>query len=207
MRFHQVQALIVASLAVLAYGSATTNLAPIEGYEIIIPEWEFQDDISPRTEKVVLNGTVQEVLADLRSYDSLYAQVLGSESGSTTTSSALEEPNKFDLSHVVCHKFPLGSVPVVKEGINDLKRIRHRRAKLEVGRGKCALMSCEFKTAIWWCNDDDNPKTMRTFDGIAQGAEKVLQTCAKRNSPNVLRSSGQAFDKMKWSVVVRGENC
>ncbi|EXF83911.1 hypothetical protein CFIO01_03934 [Colletotrichum fioriniae PJ7] len=102
MRFHQIQPFIIASLAASAYGSAITDRSPIEGYELVIPEWEFLDDISPRAEKVVLNGTVQEVLADLRSYKSL--------------------------------------------------------------------------TAIWWCNDDDKPKTMRTFDGIAQGAEKVLES-------------------------------
>ncbi|KAG6053608.1 hypothetical protein E4U33_000172 [Claviceps sp. LM78 group G4] len=65
--------------------------------------------------------------------------------------------------------------------------------------------NCSDDSAIFWCNDTDQPKILDSFSDIALGAEIVAYQCGMNGYD--LTVSGQAFLFGDYSVIVGQSNC
>ncbi|OHF03062.1 hypothetical protein CORC01_01820 [Colletotrichum orchidophilum] len=203
MRFHHLQTLIAASLAVSAYGSIIPDEAPAKGYEVFIPEWELE--LTPGGEKAFLNGTVQEVFDEIHHMNPLYSKAFGLDLYPTTPPSAKEKRADFSDARVICQNFPAGSVSAGYDVIRYLRAFPGKPIN-DAGPGTCGRVSCSWGTAIWWCNDDNKLKTLNSFGSIADGADKVWGMCTDRNS-HYDKASGQAFHDTNCNVIIRNADC
>ncbi|KAK3954333.1 hypothetical protein QBC32DRAFT_207943 [Pseudoneurospora amorphoporcata] len=102
----------------------------------------------------------------------------------------------------------------VWEGIYHLRKVQ---GKPTSGRGpaNCGRVSCSWKTAIYWCND--NPKVenqLDSYDDIAWAAEQVSSKCSyagtgeNTGTPAMTNNKGgylkgAVYMKGLWSVIVR----
>lgn len=126
--------------------------APIPGYSIFIPEWEVE--VTPGGEKVLLNGTVEEVYHELvklnPNYDVDFADQFAERKRD------LAKRDLFPQDRVGCNPGPnnwdLCRLGAIEEGIDYLKGLSgHPRNG--GGPGACGRVSCSYNAAIYWCND------------------------------------------------------
>ncbi|KAK4167428.1 hypothetical protein QBC43DRAFT_141811 [Cladorrhinum sp. PSN259] len=64
------------------------------------------------------------------------------------------------------------------EGIEYLRKVRG----VPRFRHGCDRMSCSWGAAVYWCNADDNVKTLDSWHNIADGALDILNTCGGTSS-------------------------
>ena len=107
-------------------------------------------ETSPGGATVVLNGTAQEVHAQLLqinpNYDAEFAAV-------TAKRAAPEPVSTFrKRDHTICDNFPQCSRGRIGEGIDYLRGVAGRPGN-GPGPGNCGRVSCSYNSAIWWCND------------------------------------------------------
>lgn len=136
------------------------------GYEAEVASWEFQ--VMPGGPPVVLNGTVEEVHAELLrlnpNWDSDFPQRVARSQDQDWT---LEKRTDFSMANTLCdatwgsaHDGP------ISEGIERLERIGGV-PRLGPGPGKCSRVSCSWDSAIWWCNDVGPPLSLCMHVGAA----------------------------------------
>ncbi|KAL2854258.1 hypothetical protein BJY01DRAFT_232004 [Aspergillus pseudoustus] len=108
---------------------ASTLKAPIPGYGFEDFTWEMET--TPGGPTVLLNGTVQEIYAELLkinpSYDGDFAETLAA---------------------AITRR--------IREGITYLRSVSGRPTN-GPGPGNCGRVSCPYNSAIWWCNDGRLP--------------------------------------------------
>ncbi|KJK81277.1 hypothetical protein H634G_03296 [Metarhizium anisopliae BRIP 53293] len=183
------------SLTLLLSAVAATGVlsaeAPIPGYGVEVLQWDIEVAVG-RTE--VLNGTVQEV----------YAQALQINPKFTLTNAAeaRDVHQKQKRSSVQCGNWPLADKGRIQEGINYL-RGAPAAPRNGPGPGNCGRVSCSYNSAIWWCNDNTTPKTLDSWNWVADSAQHIVNTCA----PAAARVSGQNFESGNWNTIVRGDSC
>ncbi|POR35430.1 Uncharacterized protein TPAR_04375 [Tolypocladium paradoxum] len=76
------------------------------------------------------------------------------------------------------------------------------------GPGNCGRASCSYQSAVWKCNNNASAKTLGRFNDVADGAQYVNKKCVcEVRDPywpkfNAM-SSGQAFHRDNWNVIIR----
>ncbi|PHH88399.1 hypothetical protein CDD83_7596 [Cordyceps sp. RAO-2017] len=180
--------------------------APIDGYEVFIPQWEVEVAPGGRTTK--LNGTVQQVYRELLlmnpRYDEDFAVRKPARSAANATSST--QGTDWNLGSSICGRWQPTSVQHVREGIGYLRKVRGQPGS-EPGPSRCGRVSCAYNSAIWWCNDDERPKSLSAFEDIANGAQLLVTRCVEWMNPPPSEFGGQAFHPSRWNVIIRGDSC
>ncbi|KAF4447181.1 general amidase [Fusarium austroafricanum] len=171
--------------------------APIEGYGVVVPEWEVK--ITPSGPKTVLSGTVEEVHEELLQLNPDYYEEFITNS---TASELSERDSGFDLvrrtdfSDAEYHcggRWKKCKTWAVDDGIYYLRRVKGKpKNGPEPGN----------------CGRNAKSKELNSFGSIADGAAFIRKKCyiPDRGPPfpgQVNRLSGQAFHHTRWSVIVR----
>ncbi|WXC44252.1 hypothetical protein QX201_003989 [Fusarium graminearum] len=206
-------ALLAAAPLICNTAQAADLDAPIEGYGVVVPEWEVE--ITPGGPTTVLNGTIEEVHDELLQlnpdWDEEYAGN-STDSELTERDSGFELFGRTDFSDAEYHcggRWPKCRTTFVNQGISYLRRTKGKPTN-GPGPGNCGRVSCSFNSAIWWCNDNASSKTLNGFGSIADGAEYINDKCTRWGWQNGgYRSfvSGQVFHSTKWNVIVRKDKC
>ncbi|RAK78812.1 uncharacterized protein BO72DRAFT_457416 [Aspergillus fijiensis CBS 313.89] len=179
--------------------------APLPGYGVEEFSWEMET--SPGGPTVILSGTVQEIYAELikinPTYDGDFAELAANNTLAaenhvdTSSSSSLHKRND-----VTCNNYPQAIRRRIEEGISYLRGVSGQ-PRNGPGPGNCGRVSCSYNSAIWWCNDNTAPKTLPSFNNIADGAQVVINQC----DPTGVYVSGEENHADKWRALVRSNAC
>ncbi|KAJ6441332.1 AMSH-like protease sst2 [Purpureocillium lavendulum] len=186
------------SLALVAFAL----VAPLDGYAVVELSGEYQ--VSPGGPPVVLNGTVQEVHAQLLklnpNWDADFPR--DAKPGASTPA----KRNIWAGADVSCeNRWGAVRPDVIKDGIKYLRESVKGKPQMGAGPGVCARVSCDVAAGIWWCNDDRAPKTLDSFADIGDGAARAQEVCAtddEKDDDLVDWWAGQAFHRTNWNVIV-----
>ncbi|KAI1803054.1 hypothetical protein F4811DRAFT_572357 [Daldinia bambusicola] len=90
----------------------------------------------------------------------------------------------------------------IEEGIEYLKNIK---GICRVGPGPrvCTRISCSYKSAISWCNDNDHDITIDCALWSLY-AQDILDACQTHDASNRVR--GQQFNDENWNILVGFDN-
>ncbi|TDZ27812.1 hypothetical protein C8035_v008589 [Colletotrichum spinosum] len=207
-----IAALVVEALSPFPPDSAIRQL----NYEIFVPEWEVK--ACPDGESMILRGTVEDVLMELRQINPNFDRDFGIDpNGAPDFSDFTPKPASGNVTIRGNNIFDNGGGKVYcgqrdnsgcykKEIAKGAYRLHFVPGTPYNGVGKyaCGRVSCSFNSAIWWCNDDNKPKKLSTFGHIADGADRVLSSCASSSNQFVI---GQARHKDKWRVLIEFSKC
>ncbi|KAF6797000.1 hypothetical protein CMUS01_15820, partial [Colletotrichum musicola] len=111
MQLTALSLLSFAAVAIQAAAIMTTRDAPLKGYNVFVPQWEFE--VAPG-EKVVLNGTIEEVRNQLAEINPEYRassslNVTNPQQAMQLYQASAHPGNIFEGSTVYCHGFVLGN--------------------------------------------------------------------------------------------------
>ncbi|KAJ0423209.1 hypothetical protein BJY00DRAFT_310337 [Aspergillus carlsbadensis] len=194
---------IILPLLAATWPLVSANPDAPEGYGVDTIEWDVQ--VTPNGEFVTLNGTLEDVHAELLELNPRWDEEFLTDENE---GNPLAKRTDFYGSKTVCGKF--GSSARFKPIQNGIKYLRGVSGHPRAGPGpaKCARVSCSYNSAIWWCNDSKSSKTLNSFGSIADGAAYVLSHCTV-SGPGISNPSvnGQVFHKTNWNVYVRGASC
>ncbi|KAI1661838.1 hypothetical protein F4813DRAFT_398363 [Daldinia decipiens] len=91
----------------------------------------------------------------------------------------------------------------IEEGIDYLKGIKGR-CHMGPGPRVCTRISCSYKSAIWWCNDNDHDIYM-DCSLWSQYAQDIVDACQTHDASARVR--GQKFNnEQNWNVMVGFDN-
>ena len=123
-----------------------------------------------------MTGTIEEIYSQLTkinpSFDADFATV---EESNNIQGSNLEKrsgiicgpgPNNWDKADWI----------VILEGIRYLRKVNGQPTN-GPGPGACGRVSCSYKSAIWWCNDNSFTFSLPSFGTIADCAQAVGDSC------------------------------
>ncbi|KAJ4205006.1 hypothetical protein NW759_014672 [Fusarium solani] len=199
------------------FSNADRLEAPIEGYGVVVPEWEVE--VTPGGPTTVLNGTIEEVHNELLQlnpdWDEEYIGNSTADAGEINERDAgfrlLARTDFSDAAYRCGGRWPKCRTTFISQGIYYLRSVKGK-PRNGPGPGNCGRVSCSFNSAIWWCNDNAKPKTLNSFGSIADGAAFIVKKCyiPDRGPPvpgkwNMI--SGQAFHHTNWNVIVRKDKC
>ncbi|KAH7349739.1 hypothetical protein B0T11DRAFT_332784 [Plectosphaerella cucumerina] len=176
---------------------------PLQGRDIFTPEWEVE--VKPGGDTVVLNGTIQEVHAQLLDLnpnwdtdfkdDDLDKREADFGDWADDTAGLDKRANFNGASYNCWGRWGAVSREHIQSGINYLRRVRGK-PRAGAGPSKCGRVSCSYNSAIYWCNDSNKPKTLNSFGSIADGAQYIMGKC---KSVAILlvkpKTGGQAFTR------------
>ncbi|KAK2608901.1 hypothetical protein QQS21_002614 [Conoideocrella luteorostrata] len=96
----------------------------------------------------------------------------------------------------------------VMNGIDHLRSVSGKPGS-RAGPKMCGRVSCSYDSAIWWCNDNEHEIELRSYGLIADAAEAIRQKCYTLNTDGDWFTTGQAFMRGNWNVIVRRDvdNC
>ncbi|KAJ0423208.1 hypothetical protein BJY00DRAFT_321902 [Aspergillus carlsbadensis] len=207
-------ALCVSTFQGLVLASPTPS--PEDGYELFTPSWDVQ--VTPGGELVTLNGTIEEVHAELLrlnpNWDEDFPEAEEAEDADELTERdfdfdsdlTLEKRTDFTGSKYNCFgSWGLAKSIAINQGITYLRKV-NGNPRAAAGPGRCARVSCSYNSGIHWCNDSRSPKTLNSFGSIADGAKYIVAKC-KRGSGVSAYTAGQVFHKTNWNVIVREDKC
>ncbi|KAF9881493.1 hypothetical protein CkaCkLH20_00639 [Colletotrichum karsti] len=200
MRF--TSALILPLASVVSLISAME--APIPGYDVFIPEWEVK--ATPDGETLRINGTVEEVVAELEQINPHYRRSIGLDDP-TLMARQQEELEKrqmvqFHRQNGICDHFRGADTGQIMAAVQYLNWVTGR-PRNGGGPANCGRVSCGYKTAVWFCNDAPQPRELRSFRDISDGVYAIQNVCHKSRKSY----SGQAFHVDMWNVIIRWEDC
>ncbi|KAH7316949.1 hypothetical protein B0I35DRAFT_451748 [Stachybotrys elegans] len=195
-------AIAVAVLAVLVNNTLSTS--PIEGYEVEEASWAIE--VIPGKPPAIFNGTVEQVMAQLEAdYPDFAASALeniNKEAAILANASPAPADILTKRDHNICYNFPMASTGRIQEGINYLHGLTGR-PWLGPGPRNCQRVSCSWRAAIWWCNDNNYRVEHTDWHGIANAAQVIVNECA-RGASDV---SGQRFHNDNINMIVRDGDC
>ncbi|OAQ89384.1 hypothetical protein VFPFJ_05793 [Purpureocillium lilacinum] len=180
-----------------------TLIAPSGGkYTSFIPSWEIE--VTPG-ETAILNGTIQEVKAQLLELNPRWETEVGHKLDRRIIADYPEcrKNGAFKFGDDVhCGRWK-------DAGIDWHDTLWHAEVHLwgwpgkpknGAGPGNCGRVSCENNIGVWWCNDEPHPKELGSFDWIADGICIVLkhELCYRVGS-------AQIFNKDNWNVIISGD--
>lgn len=121
---------------------------PTTGYGVEEISWEVEYEQGKFTS---LNGTVQEVYAQLLELNPKYEEQFGTiEERAMSFNSPVPLVAKRDST--ICNVFNYAQCSSIGGGISYLKGLSGG-ATNGPGPGNCGRVSCSYNSAIWWCND------------------------------------------------------
>ncbi|KAK3987508.1 hypothetical protein QBC44DRAFT_372021 [Cladorrhinum sp. PSN332] len=192
----------LAALAITASAAPVTDESPIPGYSVEVLEWEVQ--ATPDSAPIHVNGTVEDVIAELVKINPDFAVA---EDSIAARDSGLSK--RYDIDSSFCFgRWPAGRELDLQTGIRNLRAVSGRPQR-GPGPGSCGRVSCTGRTGIWWCNDNTSLKYLNSFGDIANGAQHIDGKCRKFANTGVFsywEVSGQVFYKDNWNVYVRGQD-
>ncbi|KAK1660161.1 hypothetical protein BDP55DRAFT_732700 [Colletotrichum godetiae] len=189
----------VSASALPSHNEVSELQAPIDAFDIVIPQWEVQ--AAPGGEKLILAGTVEQVLSELQAINPNYAQDFGLDF--ELPSPAVHKRSDFDGAAFACNVTKaMADQRVIVKGAKYLRGVKGKPHH-PPGPNTCARVSCSWKSAIWWCNHAQTPRDLDSFGLIADGADHIIQGC----QTNGEWTNGQTWHKDDWSVIVGRANC
>ncbi|KAL8850858.1 MAG: hypothetical protein Q9221_004171 [Calogaya cf. arnoldii] len=154
------------------------------------------------------NGTVQNIFEKLG--DAAPKVEIAKREDKTDTLEARDKPKHSTnvVTGIQCN--PGGdsaSVEEIKEGIEKLKKLG---GECYVNPRSCAKISCEWRSAIFLCNDRDDI-IAPNCKLLARDAEDILGACPRIDSgPQDIDDDGlkgQKFDRDNYNVVIKRDKC
>ncbi|KAL3443774.1 hypothetical protein BJX65DRAFT_284770 [Aspergillus insuetus] len=151
--------------------------------------------------EIVLNGTIEEVYAQLIEINPNYDADWEDVSDSKDT-----ELGDFHVMEYTLHCTFHLAVPgnYIKEGIKYLRKVKGH-PRLGAGPNKCDRVSCSYNAAIYWCNDDNKPRSLPSFNNIADGAQVIFRECGHDDVRE--RFAGALHHPDLWRAVVQKDKC
>ncbi|KAK1760059.1 hypothetical protein QBC47DRAFT_408176 [Echria macrotheca] len=164
--FSQIITSIMAVLALVTGGRCTSDDYPInaiDGYTTVDQVWEVP---IPNHATLLVNGTVQQVLAHIQQTYPDYDPLVSSADNET---SAIQLAN---LTSQTCGGFQVCPSGYINQGIDYLRTVK---GKPHIGPGpnQCSRVSCSYDSAIYWCNDSDRELYLDNFGVIADAAKSI----------------------------------
>ncbi|PIA99143.1 hypothetical protein CB0940_03813 [Cercospora beticola] len=182
----------------VALPAGADGIEEFKAYSFEPLQWKVP--ASPGGPLVKMNGTVQEVIAQLRELNPHFDE--SSESGHDTLQKRLD----FTGAIYHCHQpWNSGYRDIVEDGITYLRKVGGV-PNAGPGPASCARVSCSYNGAIVWCNDNPEPKTLFSFGSIADGAQFLVNNC-KLRSPTDTDIGGRVFHNTGWNVAVERADC
>ncbi|KAK1842845.1 hypothetical protein CCHR01_14528 [Colletotrichum chrysophilum] len=138
----------------------------IPGYGVDEIEWEVET--APGAGFVSVNGTIENVGAEVTKINPNFREDYGLDNGTLSeviaASSSHEKRQAIvrEFSHECFGKWGPADRGRVREGIEYLYRV-NGRPKNGPGPGNCGRVSCSDFAAIWWCNDAPVTKELVSF--------------------------------------------
>ncbi|KAI1207894.1 uncharacterized protein F4807DRAFT_433673 [Annulohypoxylon truncatum] len=86
----------------------------------------------------------------------------------------------------------------IEEGIDYLSS-RTGKCHMDAGPRVCTRISCSYKSAIWWCNDNSEPIEENCLLW-SHYAENILDVCRSGDAADRVR--GQKFSSANWNILV-----
>ncbi|KAG6003456.1 hypothetical protein E4U54_000680 [Claviceps lovelessii] len=177
--------------------------APISGYSVVDLAWDIE--LAAGNDPVNFTGTVQQVQAQLKELNPRWAQDLVKKQPAAVGGHddahllARDEPLKVYCSSLA-EKWHYAETSHIKEGIEYLYG-SSGKPKNGPGPGACARLSCSYRSAIWWCHDNNSEFELDGYKDVAYAASAIVEKCARGWQRAVVK--GQAFMPGNWNVVVR----
>lgn len=145
---------------------------PLESRTISEASWGFQ--VTPGGPTVVLNGTIEEVHAQLLKlnpdWDAQFPHGVSREEkrGYHVISTGTSIHVDFTGAKVHCGSpWKDCSTDKIKDGANYLRGVGGLPS-LAGGPGECTRVSCSYGAAIWWCNDVTMSPLLPPDDPVAR---------------------------------------
>lgn len=101
---------------------------------------------------MALNGTVQEIYAELIEINPTYDLDFAARVTEASTSNDDGTPRLRKRLDVTCNIYSKALRTRIQEGITYLRGVSGRPTN-GPGPGNCGRVSCSYNAAIWWCND------------------------------------------------------
>ncbi|KGO38353.1 hypothetical protein PEX1_068910 [Penicillium expansum] len=174
--------------------------APVLGYGVEEFSWEVET--KPGGPKVILNGTVQEIYAELININPTYDLDFAAMPAQAIVDTNNETSHLHKRLDVTCNNYDQAISSRIKEGIRYLRGVNGKPSN-GPGPGNCGRVSCSYNSAIWWCNDNTSPKTLGGFNNIADSAQVIINQCG----PTEVYVSGEENHGDKWRGIVRRSPC
>ncbi|KAI9367243.1 hypothetical protein BJX61DRAFT_547663 [Aspergillus egyptiacus] len=163
---------LMALFAFLAYAHPTTVSNDIDSLEVTttnddpdVAIWEVRP--SPDAAPLTLNGTIDDVHDQLRAINPNYDEDWKDHPvGSGIVRRYLD---------IRCEGY-LDAVPDrIREGIEYLRKVKGRPS---LPPHTCGRVSCSWRSAIRWCNDNDHEKVLPSYHNIADSAQVIVDRCS-----------------------------
>ncbi|KFY95103.1 hypothetical protein V498_03520 [Pseudogymnoascus sp. VKM F-4517 (FW-2822)] len=160
---------------------------PLAERNYVVPSWEVE--VTPGGEKVILDGTIQEVHAQLVKLNPKWNEDFNFQPSAPLTSANVDKRTLFDASmrHNCLKPHLFAATPTIKEGIRYLRGVKGRPST---------------NTGPAWCSRDPKGKTLESFGSIADGAQSLIQMCSNHGGVG-----GQVFHPTNWNVIVKKDFC
>ncbi|KAL2827680.1 hypothetical protein BJY01DRAFT_255602 [Aspergillus pseudoustus] len=151
--------------------------------------------------ELILNGTAEAVYAQLKEINPNYDADWDGIGDSENTD--LDDARTLDYTlHCTFHLAVPGNY--IKQGIKYLRKVKGS-PRLSAGPNECGRVSCSYNAAIYWCNDDTKPRSLPSFNNIADGAQVILTYCGHDSSKE--RFAGALHHPDLWRAVVQRDKC
>ncbi|KAJ4418566.1 hypothetical protein N0V85_001399 [Neurospora sp. IMI 360204] len=196
----------------LPAGEAKSAQGPIPGYGIEDITWEVK--AHPNGPTMNVTGTIQQVYDVLDKANPNFRQDFGinNTADNSVLAATTESDSSYELQSLVCNVFDYAQRTATTKGIEYLKGVPGAPAN-GPGPGNCGRVSCAYESAIYWCNDNPDFKSLDSYGSIGWAAQFVLDSdnsdCGKiwGELPEDNGVKGQVFVKGNWNVVVRKDDC
>ncbi|KAK7977001.1 hypothetical protein PG996_003072 [Apiospora saccharicola] len=181
--------------------AASTALeAPFSRYGVETLQWEIA--VAPgQTE--ILNGTVQEVHRQVLQINPEYRFRTLPEKDLSTREAQTKTPG----DRIICFHENTHKPRAFQAGFGYLRGIEGKPTN-GPGPGNCGRVSCSGNSAIWWCNDNETPKTLDSWAMIADAAERQVYHCGVVGTiGDPTFGMGQNFQPGGWNTITAKDHC
>ncbi|KAK3388550.1 hypothetical protein B0T20DRAFT_98089 [Sordaria brevicollis] len=180
-------------------GDSVTTVEPIPGYNIVDLTWEVE--ITPGGPTMNVTGTIQDVVKRLTEVNPNYVSDFGLDKPIDDMDLPVQTRAWVERNIFCDVPFSDASNEEIVKGIKYLRTVSGR-PKNGPGPDNCGRVSCSYYSAIYWCNMNAYDMTLDGFYDIANGAQRIVDTC-RRGS----RVEGQVHYTRGWNVLVRHDSC
>ncbi|KAK0744759.1 hypothetical protein B0T21DRAFT_399141 [Apiosordaria backusii] len=188
-----------------------TETGPPANYTIVPIQWDIPiDPATPGSTTVHLTGTIEEVVAqmerDYPGWNETFHQHMRWSPPSDASAFGIGDKN-YEIESKKCEEDwrDMCDRHHIGEGIRYLLNLpADPKPKNGPGPGNCGRVSCSWNDAIYWCNDNDQEKELKSWKDIGYAALQIYLDCRNAEFDRV---GGQIFYTDKWNVVTKKDNC
>ncbi|KAG6112143.1 hypothetical protein E4U13_004405 [Claviceps humidiphila] len=174
--------------------------APIPGYDVKTLDWNVHLD--PRDAPVTLSGTIEEVTSKAKKLNPRWARDIAKRKPARDDEARLQTRDwAYRVDCADGKRWKKAGLWHVQAGLDYLSKLK-AKPKMGPGPGTCSRVSCSYKAAIWWCNDNTEQHELESFDEIVSCATSILDKCTDYGAPFSF-VGGQAFMPDRWNVIIR----